>query len=142
MAYYGEHLHRCLVHMFDWNVTQVIIVSGDSWNPCGHAMLRVGASPNAYYFHVAPPVISKPRYMREDGFQRYLEEHGKKVLDRIQTHIPYPEKAQAKLDELLNANWIWLAIPSNCASFVERVIQAGGSQLGTWLQCPTSAWVR
>lgn len=140
MAYYGEHLNQCLAKTFDWNLTQVIVVSGASWNPCGHALLRVGVSPNSFYFHVAPPWISKPRYMRESGFQRYLAEHEKEVLNRIQVHIPHPEKAQAKLDELLNVNWPWLGIPSNCASFVERVIQAGGANIGVLLQCPTEHW--
>lgn len=41
-----------------------------------------------------------------------------------------------KLEELLAAKWTWGVLPHNCASFVEEVVQAGGSDAGLYSNCP------
>jgi hypothetical protein len=133
MSYYGENLDVCFAKQFDWRRTHIIVVTGDT--PCGHALLNVGGR-EGYYIHVAPPVISRPRYMRETGYQRYLEEHGKRELKRQYVYLSKPEEAQKRLDFFMAAHWVWMGLPSNCASFVEEVIRAGGSQVGITWHCP------
>jgi hypothetical protein len=75
--------------------------------------------------------------MREDGYRRYLQDHEKRELRRTVVPIHHPERAQQKLDELLAKQWSWFVIPNNCASFVEDVVQAGGSASGLYFNCPS-----
>ncbi|SEK31189.1 hypothetical protein SAMN05216359_101384 [Roseateles sp. YR242] len=135
MAYDGEELNVCMAKAFEFDKTTAVTVSGDTWNPCGHMILQVGAAA-PYYFHVAG-IRSRPKYMREDGFKRYLKEHKKRVLSRVAVPIKYPEKAQAKVDELMSKPWTWMVLPNNCAGFLESIVQAGGSSAGLYLNCPT-----
>lgn len=37
-------------------------------------------------------------------------------------------------------NWRWLILPSNCASFVEEILEAGGSKVSNLLNCPVTRW--
>lgn len=133
--YDGEELNLCLAEAFDFSNTSAVVVSGDAWNPCGHMLLKVGAA-NGYYFHVAGPYV-RPKFMQELGFVRYLRENRKRVLSRRPVDIKNPAGAQAKLDELMSKRWLWLMVPNNCASFLEQIVQAGGSSAGLWLNCPT-----
>jgi hypothetical protein len=136
MAYNGELLDICRAQMFNWNQVYVVVVTGDAFNPCGHAILNVGGI-QGFYFQVAPPWISRPRYMTEAGYQRYLKENDKTELKRQYVQLPKPKQAQAELDRLLSETWTWLVLPNNCASFVERIIAAGGSSLSVWWNCPS-----
>lgn len=132
--YYGEELNACLARAFDFNVVEAVVVSGDSWNFCGHMLLRVGADP--YYFHTDGNPYARPKFMRELGYRRYLREHKKRELSRRAVPIPDPMGAQAKLDELMAHKWVWLLLPNNCANFVEDIVRAGGSKAGLYFNCP------
>ena len=68
--YSGEELRSQLPRQLDWHNTYVVIVTGAKLNPCGHALLNIGAV-GGYYFHVAE-VYGHPRYMVEAGYRRYL----------------------------------------------------------------------
>jgi len=91
----------------------------------------------AAYFHVAE-LRGYPRYMDEVGYQRYLQENGKKELSRRRVYVPNPAGAANKLAELLSKEWIWFVLPNNCANFVEEVLQAGGVRAGLYSNCPTA----
>lgn len=132
--YQGDDLNMCYARAFDFNVTQAVVVSGDSWNPCGHLMLQVGRV-DWSYFHVAG-LRSRPKMMNELGFRRYLRENKKRVLSRRAVAITNPEGAQAKLETLMSQRWTWMVLPNNCSSFVEEVVQAGGSSAGLYWNCP------
>lgn len=79
----------------------------------------------------------RPHYMQELGFRRYLRENGKRVLSQRSVKTTRPEAAQFKLDQLMSKRWLWLMAPNNCASFLEEVVQAGGSTADLYLNCPT-----
>jgi hypothetical protein len=137
MAYEGEHLYHCPASAFPWQVTFAVIVSGARWNPCGHALLNVGGATGTY-FHIAGDGNDRPYMLRgSTAFQRYIRENGKKELRRQHIPISNPQGAQAKLEALTSRNWIWGVLPNNCASFVEEVIQAGGSTMGLYSNCPS-----
>jgi len=137
MAYEGEHLYACPAAAFPWQATFAVTVSGARWNPCGHALLNVGGASGAY-FHIAGDGNDRPFMLRGSGaFHRYLKENGKRELRRKHVPIPNPEGAQAKLELLTSKNWLWGVLPNNCASFVEAVIQAGGSKSGLYSNCPS-----
>lgn len=132
MAYEGQELHACLAQAFNFHYTNVIVVTGAVWNFCGHTMLNAGE----HYFHVAG-VHARPKYMDEAGYRRYLRETGKREMKRQRIVLPYPERAQAKLDELLSNKWKWGVVPNNCSTFVEQIVKAGGSNTGLYFNCPT-----
>jgi hypothetical protein len=75
--------------------------------------------------------------MREEGYMRYLKENGKHEIRRWIIHIPNPAGAHAKLEELLTKQWLWGILIHNCTSFVEEVVQAGGSSAGMYFNCPS-----
>lgn len=112
-----------------------MVVSGDGPNYCGHLILNVGGV-GGMYFHVAGEWRTFPREMAEDGYRRYLKEHGKSELKRFSVTISNPMGAMLKLEELLSAKWTWGVLPHNCASFVEDIVQAGGSKAGLYSNCP------
>lgn len=88
-----------------------------------------------WFFHIAE-VRGRPRFMRVHGYRRYLKENDKRELHRTRLAIPRPSAAHAKLEELLAKQWTWFVLPNNCASFVEDVVQAGGSNAGLYFNCP------
>lgn len=135
MAYDGEDLNVCMARAFNFNLTTAVTVSGDAWNLCGHLLLQVGGLAG-FYFHVAG-LRSRPKYMDESGFRRYLRETKKRVLSQRRVPIPNPMGAQLELDRLMSQPWTWMLLPNNCAHFVERVVQAGGSTAGLYFNCPT-----
>jgi hypothetical protein len=50
MPYEGELLDFCPADL-DFTLTQAVVVSGASWNPCGHMILCAGtSSANSWYF--------------------------------------------------------------------------------------------
>ena len=124
MAYEGEELNFCPPTMFDFRRAAAVVVSGDGPNKWGHMLLNTGGV-GGNYFQVAG-VRVRPRYMDEDGFQRYLADTGKKIIRRIPGLIPHPEASQLKLEQLLNESWAWGMVVHNCETMVEQIIMAGG----------------
>ena len=134
MAYEGGVMLACPATAFDFTKSYAVVVSGDGPNFCGHLILNVGGI-GGMYFHVTG-VRTFPRQMTEDGYRRYLKENGKKELKRFSVTMSNPMKAMLKIEELLSVTWTWGILPHNCASFVEDVVQAGGSTAGLYSNCP------
>lgn len=133
--YIGDIMYQCLIQPFDFNNAHIIVVSGASWNPCGHMLLNTGGR-GGWYFHIAERK-GNPRFMRENGYLKYLQEHEKTEIKRTKLKIPKPMESHRKLEELLAKQWSWFVLPNNCASFVEDVVSAGGSTAGLYFNCPT-----
>lgn len=131
MSYLGTHLNQCFAVPFDWHNTWLVVVSGDGPNMCGHALLRAGM----FYFRIAG-LHQRPYYMSESGYRGYLTEAGKQELFRRKVHLPDPEGAQRKLEELSAKQWLWLGIPNNCVSYVEELFRAGGANDAILSNCP------
>lgn len=132
MAYEGDYLSFCM--NFDFSRTYVVTVSGASWNPCGHALLNTGGG-GGWYFHVAE-VRDRPKFMGESGYRRYLKETGKSEIRRTLVKLNNPAATNRKLEELLQQRWTWFVLPHNCATFVEVILQAGGTKAGIYSNCP------
>lgn len=132
--YIGDLMRHCFVRPSHFKHACVVIVSGDSVNFCGHALLHIGGS--GWYFHVAG-FNEEPRFMNEAGYKRYLKEGGKREIRRWIVAIPDPLGAHRKLEELLARRWQWLILPNNCVSFVEEIVFAGGSKAHMHYNCPT-----
>jgi hypothetical protein len=124
MAYEGEELNYCPPKMFDFTKAFAVVVSGASFNPYGHMLLNTGGR-IGMYFQVAG-VNTRPLFMNETGYQRYLSETKKIELKRFSVFIPHPEASQLKLEQILNRNWHWGAVVNNCETLVEDIIVAGG----------------
>lgn len=135
MAYEGEAMNYCPAVPFDFSRTFAVVVSGDFPNPCGHLILNLGG-PSGWYFHVAG-IWKSPRYMSATGYNRYLKENSKREFRRTRIAITNPDGAMRTLETLLSKRWVWGALPHNCASFVEEVVRAGGSDAGLYLNCPS-----
>jgi len=131
--YEGEEMLICPVHTSDFKHTCAVIVSGDGPNFCGHALLHVGDS---WYFHIAGG-YKVPKFMHESGYMRYLKENNKREIRRWIVKLPNPDGAHSKLHELINKRWLWGILINNCATFVEEVLRAGGSNAGVYLNCPS-----
>jgi len=138
MAYTGEVLDQCGVLNIDLSRVEVVVVSGDGPNVCGHMLLRGGSSSGGTYYHVSE-FRDQPRYMSETGYRRYLRESGKRELRRIALTLPDPRAAEAYLEDLLANTWQWGVLPNNCVAFVEEVIHAGGGTWGSYSNCPDLA---
>lgn len=137
MAYDGEFMNVCQVRMFDFTHTHAVVVTGARWNPCGHMLLNTGG-PEGMYFHIAER-RDKPRYMAGGAlYRQYLTENDKREIRRTPIPIKNPEAAHRKLEWLLSQTWGWWGIAHNCATFVEQVVQAGGSDAGLYFNCPTA----
>lgn len=130
--YEGDEMILCPLDFTDFKHTCAVIVSGYGPNFCGHTLLHVGDS---WYFHVAGG-YDVPKFMHESGYQRYLKENDKREIRRWIVKLPNPRGAHLKLHELLKKPWLWAVLPHNCASFVEEVVRAGGSNAGMYLNCP------
>jgi hypothetical protein len=74
--------------------------------------------------------------MSEIGYRGYLAEAAKQELFRREVHLPDPEGAQRKLEELSARRWLWLGIPNNCVSYVEELFRAGGANEAILSNCP------
>ena len=138
MGYSGEVLNQCGVLNIDLSRVEVVAVSGDGPNVCGHLLLHGGSPSGGTYYHVAE-WRSYPRYMSEAGYRRYLRESGKRELRRIPLTLPDPQAAERYLENLLSNQWQWAVLPNNCVAFVEEVIQAGGGTWGSYSNCPDLA---
>ncbi|MDR2925897.1 MAG: hypothetical protein LBU76_08140 [Azoarcus sp.] len=130
-SYDGDIMHPSHLSL-DFTMVYAVVVSGTSWNPCGHMLLKTRSG----YFHVAE-IKGRPRHMTEEGYKRYLVENGKREIRRTYVSIPNPGASYRKLQELLVKDWSWWVLPNNCAAFVEDVVRAGGSDAGLYFNCPT-----
>jgi hypothetical protein len=130
--YVGETLLAC--EAYDFTTTFAVVVSGDGPNVCGHLLLNTGGIGGSY-FHIAERK-GYPRRMSEDGYRRYLAENGKKELKRFKVAVANPDGANTMLNQLTANIWSWWVLPHNCASFVEEVVEAGGSAAGLYSNCP------
>lgn len=138
MAYAGEVLNQCGLIEIDFDEVQVIAVSGDGPNVCGHMLLHTGRDRGGYYFHVAE-LNGFPRYMNDSGYRRYLRESGKTELRRLPVKVPNPSGALSYLEGLMANKWTWLVIPNNCVAFVEDALAAGGATWASTSNCPAVA---
>lgn len=86
--YVGDIMHKCMLRPFDFKHAFAVVVTGATWNPCGHMLLNTGGS-GGWYFHVAERK-GNPRFMRADGYRRYLQEHQKRELRRTFVSVPNP----------------------------------------------------
>ncbi|MCC6852954.1 MAG: hypothetical protein IT502_11660 [Rubrivivax sp.] len=146
MPYEGEVLNACGVVNAGLANVNVVAVSGDGPNLCGHLLLF---TPNGggYYFHVTGDpersglgrMRGYPRYMTEAGYRRYLRETGKRELRRRPLNLPKPDAAYLYLEGLLAEKWTWAVLPNNCVAFVEEIIEAGGGDWGSYSNCPALA---
>jgi hypothetical protein len=132
MPYEGEILRECPGRMFDFSRAYAVVVSGDDLipyvfrNKWGHTLLNTGG-PGGYYFQTGGPwPYDFPRMMNEAQFHRYLEEHAKIIVTVFRVNIPYPEKSQLRLEQLLAGKRWWLGVVHNCESLVEEIVVAGG----------------
>ena len=126
MAYEGEPLTFCPNDMFDFDKAYAVVVSGAKFNPYGHMLLNTGGE-GGTYFQVSD-VYGVPRYMNEEQFQRYLTENNKFIVTVMRQDVPYPEKAQSKLEEILSRKWVWGVVVHNCETLVEEILVAGGGK--------------
>jgi hypothetical protein len=149
MAYEGDILNSCPVDL-DFSNTQAIVVSGVSWNPCGHMILTCGTdSSNCWFFHVAGQgrkewggIYAYPKFMRgETNYQRYLKDNGKSEIRRLDAKVTNPSGAYQKLTELMISKWFWGVLPHNCAAFARDIITAGGGDVTVLLNCPDQEFV-
>jgi hypothetical protein len=126
MPYEGEFLYLCPQKAFALGSANAVVVSGDRPNSWGHMLLNTGGT-GGTYFQVAG-IHASPRYMKENGYRRYLKETGKREIRRFPVRIPNPDAAEAKLEELLSKPWSWWAVRHNCETFVEEIIVGGGGR--------------
>lgn len=153
MAYEGDILRMCPTDL-DFTNTSAVVVSGASWNPCGHMLLSCGtSSADSWYFHVAGQetghwwettgLLAYPKFMRGDAnFTRYLHENGKHEIRRLDATIKNPSGSYTRLTRFMVEMWFWKVLPNNCAAFVKEIIQAGGGDLSVLLNCPDQEFVR
>ena len=135
MAYEGEIISVCPVEMYDFANAYAVVVSGSGPNFCGHLLLNLGGD-GGVYLHVAGGIRAYPKEMDQEGYDRYLKENNKREFRRSRVIISYPDRAMRKIEELLSTKWTWGVLPHNCASFVEEIVEAGGSGAGLYSNCP------
>lgn len=116
----------------DWSNTQIVLVTGNGINACGHVLLSVGGD----FFHYAGKAHGYPNYIPGYEYQSYLRINGKKELLRKKLDIPYPKKAQEELEKLMSLKWRYLLVSHNCVTFILTITQAGGNFWNFPPQCP------
>ena len=150
MTYEGEILAMCPSDINFAN-TWAVVVSGASWNPCGHMIFCCGTnSADSWYFHVAGQGLKEwggvrafPKFMRGDqNFNRYLKENDKHEIRRIDCNITNPSGSYRTLMSYMAKVWYWKVLPHNCATFASDVINAGGGNISVLLNCPDQEFAR
>lgn len=150
MAYEGEILKMCPSDI-DFTNTWAVVVSGASWNPCGHMLLCCGLdSESSWYLQVAGQgvrellgVYAYPKFMRGDkSYNRYLRENKKRELRRLDAKITNSSGAYKKLMDLMAEKYFWKVLPDNCVTFTREIIRAGGGDLKVLLNCPDQEFLR
>lgn len=135
MSYSGRKLTACEVGLFEAKSDfHFVLVSGMKVNPCHHALLNIGGL-TGYYVHIGE-WISKPYFMNQGEYKRYLIENDKVELKRRYIHVPRPAQALLGLEKMLSETWVWWVIANNCVTFVEKIVNAGGAHFSVSLNCP------
>jgi hypothetical protein len=150
MSYEGEILDSCPGDI-DFANTWAVVVSGASWNPCGHMIFCCGTnSDDSWYFHVAGQGVREalgfyafPKFIRGDAnFYRYLSENNKREIRRLDAKFADPSSAYQKLMDYMSNKWFWGVLPHNCAAFAKEIITAGGGDVNVLLNCPDQEFVK
>lgn len=129
VSYMGQNWRgKPLPSGLDLSKTALVVVTGTPPNSCGHVLLFVGGGFGNYFHFNGPSFFDYPKYMTEEEYRAFLHSEGKEELLRRQANLPYPQKAAAKLLELLNGKWLTFLVSHNCASFAGEVLQAGGNR--------------
>lgn len=138
MPYDGLDIHgKEMPKDLDWSRTEIVLVSGDWWNPCGHVLLSIGGGFGHYFQYSTNDVYGYATYIDSEGsYQRYLRENKKTELKRKHLTIPNPQKAEERLKGLMNNKWLYLLVAHNCVTFVIEVVQAGGNFWEFPVACP------
>lgn len=118
----------------NWNRTELVLVTGDLPNTCGHILLYVGGP----YFHfVGPSPFDYPKVIpSESEYQAFLTGGKKHELMRRRCSVPHPEKAAERLSQLLHNRWLTFVGNHNCASFAAQILHAGGNFYDMPSHCP------
>jgi hypothetical protein len=103
----------------------ITFVIGGNLNPFGHALFRMGRRTG--YTHV-DELCAYPKFIPWFSFDTYLRDNGKRILRELTIFLPHPSAALRKLRQLNGKKWPWLAIPHNCVTYCEEILQAGGSK--------------
>jgi len=150
MTYEGDILNLC-PRDIDFTNTWAVVVSGASWNPCGHMLFCCGTnSDDSWYLHVAGQGVREvlgvwayPKFMRGDAnFYRYLADNGKREIRRIDVRMTNPSGAYTALMKYMADKWFWRVLPNNCVTFTRDLVVAGGGTLAVPLNCPDQEFVR
>lgn len=138
MSFIGNALHgKSLPERLDWSKTHIVLVTGDFPNTCGHILLYVGGGFGHYFHFTGPRIYDYPRYLNGDGeYRRFLKDSGKDELARKYLTIPSPEKAEARLSQLMQNRWLTRVVMHNCATFAMEVVHAGGNFWTFPAECP------
>jgi len=150
MTYEGEILNYCPGDI-DFVNTWAVVVSGATWNPCGHMLFCCGNdSDSSWYFHVAGQGVREylgfyayPKFMRGDmNYNKYLTDNGKYEIRRLDAQISNPDGCYNQLVKYMGDKWFWGVLPHNCAQFAKDIIRAGGGDVTVLLNCPDQEFVR
>lgn len=132
-GYDGEEISYCDPNAFASGRGEVVVVSGDGINICGHVLLNVVGFG---YRHLRGET-ARPRYLRTSlGFDRYLRENQKRVYGRYSFEFSSPACATRRYCHLIAEYWKYGLIRHNCASFVRSILSAGGISGNFPVQCP------
>lgn len=101
---------------------QVVAVSGNGPNVCGHALFFSAGR----YFHIAAGFYAHPTSFVENEYKRYLAENEKEEWGRDNIILPKPQGASEYLCRAANEKWLWGILANNCVTFVEEILRAGG----------------
>jgi hypothetical protein len=137
MSYAGAPVTTLSGLPLDHSRCDLVIVSGDGPNVCGHMLLMIYGTQGqaASYFHIGA-VRDYPYYMPQARFTDYLRENGKRELGRRFTSLPRPRDAALYLQQAIAQKWTWGVLPNNCVAFCEEYINAGGADYSMWTNCP------
>jgi len=130
----GRDLEGCDINFFRYKEFYLIIVSGATYNPCGHALLNIGGE-GGFYVHI-PARNQRPKILTESQYKTYLHARQKTEILRHHVRIGFPENALRYLENLMVMPWDYNVAFNNCAHFVEKVIKAGGGHINMGLHCP------
>lgn len=125
--------------MLNWNNTEIVIVTGDKPNFCGHMLISIG---NEYYHFDGPSFLDYPKRLGNYvDYKNYLARTNKYELMRQRVHVPLHKKAEKRLEELLSKKWGTALFAHNCATFVKEILQAGGNYYAFLEFCPKGNFI-
>lgn len=133
MAYEGQSgQHFINFNALSFTTVKVIIVSGNSINPCGHSILQI----DDFYFHIIG-LFSYPKFLTKKQFSRYIKENNKTIIFTTRRFTQNKKAAMAMLKSLLAKRWMYALVTYNCLTFVEDIVFAGGDNINMVINCPT-----